>query len=136
MTTSKTAGRASVTVYERMAESSGERSGLSLLLCHLVTGRTHQIRVHLKAIGLPIVADPVYGAPRWKGIRDAALREVCRGFPRQALHAWRLAFTHPATGVRVELVAPLPADVRGLLELSGMPAPPAMLSRPTEGGPP
>ena len=96
-----------------------------LLKCKLVTGRTHQIRVHLKALNLPIVGDPVYGSPRWKGIRDEALREACRTFPRQALHAWRLAFDHPATGRRLELVAPLPADISGLLGLAGLPAPSA-----------
>jgi 23S rRNA pseudouridine1911/1915/1917 synthase len=123
MTTSKTAGRASTTVYERLAESKGDRAGLSLLACHLVTGRTHQIRVHLKAIGLPIVGDPVYGAPRWKGIRDEALRELCRGFPRQALHAHRLAFTHPMTGARIELEAPVPADIGALLAAASLAVP-------------
>jgi 23S rRNA pseudouridine1911/1915/1917 synthase len=120
MTTSKTAGRASTTVYERLAESTGDRAGLSLLRCRLVTGRTHQIRVHLKAIGLPIVGDPVYGAARWKGVRDAALRELCRDFPRQALHAHRLAFTHPVTGARVELEAKVPDDMTRLLHAAGL----------------
>jgi 23S rRNA pseudouridine1911/1915/1917 synthase len=122
MTTSKTAGRASTTIYERVAESQGERAGVSLLRCHLVTGRTHQIRVHLKALGLPLVGDPVYGAPRWKGIRDEALRAACRDFPRQALHAHRLALTHPITGVRIELVAPPPDDLRRLCGAAGLPA--------------
>jgi 23S rRNA pseudouridine1911/1915/1917 synthase len=120
MTTSKTGGRASTTVYERLAESTGERAGLALVSCRLVTGRTHQIRVHMKAIGHPLVGDPVYGAPRWKGIRDEALREACRAFPRQALHAFRLAFTHPITSARVELVAPLPADLGSLLTVAGL----------------
>ncbi|HYX22687.1 MAG TPA: RluA family pseudouridine synthase [Thermoanaerobaculia bacterium] len=108
---SKTAGRDSVTLYELL----GEGGGLSLLRCRLLTGRTHQIRVHLQAHGLPLVGDPLYGEPRWKGIGEPALAAACRDFPRQALHAWRLAFVHPATGERLEIVAPLPDDLAGLL---------------------
>jgi len=125
MAASKSEGRESSTIYEILSESSGSRSGLSLLKCTLVTGRTHQIRAHLKAIHLPIVGDPVYGSPRWKGIRDETLREACRAFPRQALHAWRLALDHPVTGGRLEIVAPLPADLGDLLRLTGMPWPAA-----------
>jgi hypothetical protein len=68
MTSSRTEGRPSITLYERLAESSGDRSGLTAVRCLLLTGRTHQIRVHLKAIHLSIVGDPTYGSPRWKGI--------------------------------------------------------------------
>ena len=118
MAVSKSAGRDSSTLYEISSESSGSLSGLTLLKCTLVTGRTHQIRVHLKALNLPIVGDPTYGAPRWKGIKDEALREACRTFPRQALHAWRLRLTHPSTGERMTFVAPLPDDIRGLLAVS------------------
>jgi 23S rRNA pseudouridine1911/1915/1917 synthase len=75
----------------------------ALLRVRLETGRTHQIRVHLAAIGLPVVGDPVYGAP------DPALG-------RQFLHATRLAFIHPFTGGRVEVESPLPADLAGYLE--------------------
>src|SRR5436309_6778307 len=113
---SKTEGRASVTLYELL----GESGGVSLLRCRLLTGRTHQIRVHLQAHGLPIVGDPLYGEPRWKGIADPALAAACRGFPRQALHAWRLAFVHPATGERLEIVAPVPEDVAKLLAVAGL----------------
>lgn len=120
MATSKTEGRDSTTLYERLAESSGARAGLSLLLCTLVTGRTHQIRVHLKAIHHPIVGDATYGSPRWKGIADPALHDACRDFPRQALHARRLAFDHPLTGARVDAVAPIPADIAALLEVAGL----------------
>ena len=123
MAVSKSEGRDSSTLYEPLSESSGSLSGLTLLKCTLVTGRTHQIRVHLKAIHLPIVGDPVYGSARWRGIRNEALREACRTFPRQALHAWRLAFDHPVTGRRLELVAPPPPDFSGLLALAGLPAP-------------
>jgi 23S rRNA pseudouridine1911/1915/1917 synthase len=115
---SKTEGRESVTLYELL----GESGGLSLLSCRLLTGRTHQIRVHLQAHGLPIVGDPLYGEPRWKGIGDPALAAACRDFPRQALHAWRLAFVHPATGARLEIVAPVPEDMAELLAAAGLTA--------------
>lgn len=124
MTTSRTEGRESSTLYELLGESRGERAGLSALRCLLLTGRTHQIRVHLRAIGLPIVGDPVYGAARWKGIREEALRDVCRDFPRQALHARRLALPHPVTHARLEVVAPVPPDVAALLAAAGLPAEP------------
>jgi 23S rRNA pseudouridine1911/1915/1917 synthase len=74
----------------------------ALLRVRLETGRTHQIRVHLAAIGLPVVGDTVYGVP------DPALR-------RQFLHATRLAFEHPFTGDRVDVDSPLPADLQGYL---------------------
>jgi 23S rRNA pseudouridine1911/1915/1917 synthase len=115
MATSKSEGRASTTFYETLSESSGSLSGLSLLKCRLVTGRTHQIRVHLKALNLPIVGDPVYGSPRWKGLKDETLREACRAFPRQALHAWRLGLRHPSTGENMTFTAPLPPDINSLL---------------------
>ena len=76
----------------------------TLLECELETGRTHQIRVHLASIGHPIEGDRVY-AGRAKSI-----------FPRQALHAWKLAFIHPRSGKSVAFEAPLPADFRELLE--------------------
>ncbi len=110
-------GLASTTLYESLAE--GE--GVSLLRCRLRTGRMHQIRVHLKALGMPIVGDPLYGEPRWKGIGDGGRAAACRDFPRQALHAWRLAFDHPFLGGRVEVEAPVPEDLRELLERVGLP---------------
>jgi len=75
----------------------------TLLECDLETGRTHQIRVHLASIGHPIEGDPVY-AGRTKAI-----------FGRQALHAWKLSFTHPKSGKAVAFEAPLPADFQGLV---------------------
>jgi 23S rRNA pseudouridine1911/1915/1917 synthase len=89
--------------------------GLALLRCRLVTGRTHQIRVHLAASGLPIVGDPVYGRPRFPRVRDAALKKRLVEFPRQALHAERVAFHHPVSQEMIEIVAPLPADLADLL---------------------
>jgi 23S rRNA pseudouridine1911/1915/1917 synthase len=88
---------------------------LALLRCRLITGRTHQIRVHLAASGLPIVGDPVYGRPRYDRIKDPELKRTLAGFPRQALHAERIAFRHPVTNEPMEITAPLPADLADLL---------------------
>jgi 23S rRNA pseudouridine1911/1915/1917 synthase len=90
--------------------------GLTLLRCRLVTGRTHQIRVHLAAAGLPVVGDPVYGRPRYERMRDAALRAKLTAFPRQALHAERISFRHPATNEPITIAAPIPSDLGSLLE--------------------
>jgi 23S rRNA pseudouridine1911/1915/1917 synthase len=97
---SRTIGAASVTQFERLARG----PSMSLLRCRLETGRTHQIRVHLAARGWPIVGDRVYGTPA-----------AANAFSRQALHAWRLAFTHPMTGQRTLIEAPLPPDLEGLV---------------------
>ncbi|MGQ0733622.1 MAG: RluA family pseudouridine synthase [Acidobacteriota bacterium] len=97
-------GVPSVTRFERLRSAASEVGVLSLLRCRLITGRTHQIRVHLAAKGWPIVGDPVYG------------RQVGRLIGRQALHAWRLRFDHPVTGASVEVTAPIPPDVEQLLE--------------------
>ena len=120
MTSSKTEGRPSITLYERLAESAGDLAGLTAVRCLLLTGRTHQIRVHLKAIHLPIVGDSVYGSPRWKAIRDESLAAACRDFPRQALHARRIAVKHPVSGAPLDLVAPVPADIASLLDAAGL----------------
>ncbi len=76
----------------------------ALLDIKLETGRTHQIRVHLAAIDLPVAGDPVYGRPRELGLE------------RQFLHAARLAFTHPFTNQRVDVESPLPSDLAAALE--------------------
>jgi 23S rRNA pseudouridine1911/1915/1917 synthase len=88
--------------------------GLTLLRCRLVTGRTHQIRVHLAAENLPVVGDPVYGRPRYDRVRSASLKKRLAEFPRQALHAERIAFRHPASNEPMEVVAPVPADMTEL----------------------
>jgi 23S rRNA pseudouridine1911/1915/1917 synthase len=84
----------------------------------LETGRTHQIRVHLAHAGFPIIGDRVYGGRLAlpKGASEE-LRQALKDFPRQALHAARLEFAHPVTGKPVECVAPLPADMQGLLRV-------------------
>lgn len=89
----------------------------TLLRVTLETGRTHQIRVHLAHIGFPIVGDPLYGGRRrFPAGASEALRAALADFPRQALHAARLAFAHPLTGRALEFEAPLPPDMRALLE--------------------
>jgi len=117
---STTVGAPSVTTFERLARVAAPAAGLSLLRCRLVTGRTHQIRVHLPARGWPLVGDPIYGEPRWSEVTDPALAARLRRFPRQALHAWRLAVTHPITQERLRIEAPVPEDLTDLLEASGL----------------
>jgi 23S rRNA pseudouridine1911/1915/1917 synthase len=110
----------SLTKFERLSSVAAPSSGLSLLRCELVTGRMHQIRVHLAARGWPLVGDPVYGEPRWSRVRDPVLAALLSAFPRQALHAWRLTLTHPATGARLRLEAPAPRDLADLLTATGL----------------
>jgi 23S rRNA pseudouridine1911/1915/1917 synthase len=103
-------GRPAVTGYRTLAAA-----GIALLELDLATGRTHQIRVHLKHLGHPLVGDPVYGEARWKGL-PAPARRTLAGFPRPALHAWRLAFRHPATGEPAAFEAPVAEDLKRLWE--------------------
>jgi 23S rRNA pseudouridine1911/1915/1917 synthase len=117
---SATVGAPSLTRFERLARVAAPRAGLSLLRCRLATGRTHQIRVHLAARGWPLVGDPAYGEPRWSQVIDPALAATLQAFPRQALHAWRVAITHPVTHDRLLLEAPVPHDLEGLLTASGL----------------
>ena len=86
----------------------------TLVRCRLETGRTHQIRVHMTHLGHPLVGDSVYQ----RGVQKCVpqLRELLNGFPRQALHATRLALDHPLTGQRMEWESPLPEDMADLLD--------------------
>jgi 23S rRNA pseudouridine1911/1915/1917 synthase len=81
----------------------------TLVECRLETGRTHQIRVHMASIGHPLVGDATYG-------RAKTNDPLLDSFPRQALHARRLALVHPATGAEVAWESPLPADFSALLD--------------------
>lgn len=113
-------GAAAVTQYHVLARSRGDARGLSLVRCELVTGRTHQLRVHLAARGWPIVGDQAYGeAPRAR-LAAVALDRRARAFGRQALHAWRLRFTHPRSERVLQFDAPLPADMAALVAAAGM----------------
>lgn len=99
-------GRAASTLYELLQAS----SGICFLEIDLQTGRTHQIRVHLKSLGHPLIGDPVYGEARWKGL-PKPVQKPLREFPRPALHAWRLAFDHPTTGTQLSFEAIPPEDM-------------------------
>ncbi|MBA4707294.1 23S rRNA pseudouridine(1911/1915/1917) synthase RluD [Aquitalea aquatica] len=86
----------------------------SYIECKLETGRTHQIRVHMKEARHPLAGDQLYGNPRHKMDEDIAT--VVKNFGRQALHAYKLALIHPATGEERSWQAPLPDDFRFLLD--------------------
>ena len=98
-----TDGREAETAFE-VAERLG---GATLLEATPRTGRTHQIRVHLRAIGHPILGDRAYGG----GGADA----TALGLSRPFLHSWRIAFDHPITGARIELEEPLPGELEAAL---------------------
>jgi 23S rRNA pseudouridine1911/1915/1917 synthase len=94
-------GKHAKTHYRRL-EAFGTEA--ALLECRLATGRTHQIRVHLAALGFPLIGDPTYGRKR-----DAKI------FSRQALHAWMLGFRHPAGNQMLRFTSELPPDMTNLL---------------------
>jgi 23S rRNA pseudouridine1911/1915/1917 synthase len=110
-------GQPSVTKYERLASA----DGYSLVRCRLITGRTHQIRVHLAAKGWPIVGDATYATLRPGDVREQTLPRSGPAFARQALHAWKLAFRQPRTGRELSIEAPLPDDMKALAAAIGLP---------------
>ncbi len=89
------------------------RAGVSEFRCTLMTGRTHQIRVHLSAHGFPVLCDPLYGrtSNRLATVRDADLLEFLKNHDGQMLHAEILDFMHPVTGEKLHFKAKLPADM-------------------------
>ncbi len=105
-------GKPALTRY-RVARSFAAEA--ALLECRLATGRTHQIRVHLAERGHPLIGDPLYGARAGRAVaRSGPLGARIADFPRQALHARRLGFAHPAGGGHLEFDSALPADLHGL----------------------
>jgi 23S rRNA pseudouridine1911/1915/1917 synthase len=103
-------GKAAVTHYRVL-----ERMPFHTLVeCRLETGRTHQIRVHMQSLGFPLEGDTTYGARKLPA--SAALKTAIDSFQRQALHARKLAFVHPATRKQVEFQSALPADIETLIE--------------------
>jgi 23S rRNA pseudouridine1911/1915/1917 synthase len=108
-------GKPALTRYRMLRTWFGS---VALLECRLGTGRTHQIRVHLAHAGHPLIGDPVYlrRIPAAARGLPQALRAYCLDFPRQALHAARLGFVHPATGRRLDFEAEPPGDFAALVE--------------------
>lgn len=100
------------------------KNTVSLVECHLESGRTHQIRVHMEHHGFPLVGDPLYGAQMTKlksqlkkgGFSDE-VQEMVSKFPRQALHATVISFVHPRTEEEMEFEAELPDDFAALIEV-------------------
>lgn len=119
MSTGSRAGRSAETLW-RVEK---QYAGFALLRVDLKTGRTHQIRVHCAAMHHPIVGDPLYGGRRSTSIPSGVpdrVRLQLKRVKRQMLHAARLAFRHPATGESLTFEAPLPDDMRALMDaLSG-----------------
>jgi 23S rRNA pseudouridine1911/1915/1917 synthase len=99
------AGKTAITDYETLATDPATKT--ALILCHLHTGRTHQIRVHLHHIGTPILGDPIYGKKH----------EIPT--PRLMLHAWQLSFEHPVSREKLHFTAPPPDDFKPWLDLAG-----------------
>jgi 23S rRNA pseudouridine1911/1915/1917 synthase len=111
-------GRAALTRYT-VAQQAGP---CDLVQLRLGSGRTHQIRVHLRHIGKPVLGDPVYGGRgAWAQGLDPAARQKVQSalalLPRQALHATRLSFDHPADGRSLSFESPLPEDMKRALEV-------------------
>ncbi|MCA0206477.1 MAG: RluA family pseudouridine synthase [Proteobacteria bacterium] len=115
-------GRHAVT-RARVLEAIGTPPQVSLVECRLETGRTHQIRVHMAHVGHGLVGDPIYGGRRRvsaNALPPGGAEAVAR-FPRQALHAATLGFTHPKSEERLTFVSPLPQDFQDLLAALGAP---------------
>lgn len=97
-------GREAITDWQVISRG----RGVTLLDVHILTGRTHQIRVHMKHLGHPVCGDPIYGSPRGARV------------PRLMLHAYSLTFTHPSTGERMTFTAPLPEAFRQGMHTNGI----------------
>lgn len=87
----------------------------SLLEVDLLTGRTHQIRVHFAAVGHPVVGDPLYGSGQ-AALGSGERRRRLQVIRRQMLHAWQIRFVHPTSGLEMRFTAPLPSDMEQLLQ--------------------
>jgi 23S rRNA pseudouridine1911/1915/1917 synthase len=109
MVTDDPGAREAITTFTTLErfEAGRRDDGYTLLECHLYTGRTHQIRVHMRHIGHCVVGDPLYGR--------GDLRQNL-GLTRQFLHSWHIRFDHPVTGETIELADELPEDLRTVLE--------------------
>ncbi len=109
-------GKPSRTHFETLGTVPLGRSKVSMVMCQLETGRTHQIRVHFESIGHPLVGDPVYHKATQRGQRPAVRVPLPVPFTRQALHAYRLGLMHPVTGRKKSWEAEPPEDLQALID--------------------
>lgn len=109
-------GKPSRTHFQTLGTVPLGRSKVSMVMCQLETGRTHQIRVHFESIGHPLVGDPVYHKATQRGQRPAIRVPLPVPLGRQALHAYRLGLVHPVTGRKVSWEAEPPEDMQALIE--------------------
>jgi 23S rRNA pseudouridine1911/1915/1917 synthase len=111
MTTRLEGGRAAVTHYRAVRRLDTKFGKFTLLEVKIDTGRTHQIRVHVAALGYPVVGDTMYGAPK-----QARGKNAVTGLARNFLHAAELEFRHPRTGKTIALKSELPEELREFLK--------------------
>ena len=113
-----TAGAREAITHYKTLQSWGEPPLVSLVTCHLETGRTHQIRVHLTSIGHPLLGDPTYGGSQKtrKTKLPPEARTALEQLDRQALHAHLLAFEHPVGHEKMRFEAPIPNDLKSLID--------------------
>ncbi len=117
MTMVKTGGKPAETIVDVV--DAWPRAGVSQFKCTLLTGRTHQIRVHLSAHGFPVLCDPTYGrgATRLGSVKNPELLEFLKTHSGQMLHASVLSLKHPITGKQMTFKSPLPADMMELRDI-------------------
>jgi 23S rRNA pseudouridine1911/1915/1917 synthase len=113
----KSGGKPALTRYRLLKSFLG--GAVSLVECRLATGRTHQIRVHMTSIGHPLVGDQTYGRSRAARLKAASAgsRDALAAFPRQALHAYLLGFSHPTSGYMLKFESDLPNDINALIAI-------------------
>ena len=110
----KSGFKKAITSYQLLRQ---HESGLSWVQCHLKTGRTHQIRVHLSSLSCPLVGDELYGAKKKLSfLKDSSLKEEVKNFNRLVLHAHSLSFLHPHSNKRVTWKSPWPEDLKPFLK--------------------
>ncbi len=111
MSTASRRGKQALTLWKVLERF----DGFTLLEAKIETGRTHQIRVHLSAMGNPVVGDSVYGGSK-RAVESPALRAELKKLSRQALHAGRLSFVHPVTEKEMAFESPLPQDMAEVIQ--------------------
>ena len=112
-------GKPAITNYETLEVFSGAKfKPLSLVKCQLETGRTHQIRVHMASLGVPILGDSVYGNPsrHITQIEDEEVRNLVRNVSRQMLHSKNIEFVHPITKQKMKFSTSLPQDMKDIID--------------------